>query len=100
MRRRTVLPLIAATVLAAVPAAGADAPRCLNDWSAARAIVKREGLTTVDQLMAQAPAKLGGDVVRLALCHDGETYTYRLTVREPTGALRQFIVDALKPFDP
>ena len=96
---RELIAIAAIVVAAAGPAAAqTDLPQCWNDWSDARAVVKREGLVTVEQLVKQAPVRLGGDIVRVALCESKSGFTYRLVVREPSGTIRQVILDARLPF--
>ncbi len=88
-------------VVAAGPAAAQmDVPKCLNDWSEASVVVRREGLVTVEQLVKQAPAHLGGDIVRVALCQSDTGFFYRLVVRDGSGSIRQVILDARQPFQP
>jgi hypothetical protein len=53
-------------------ASGADAaPRrldCIDDWSVASRIVKKEDLTAVEDLAGPAQRLLGDVIVRAALC--------------------------------
>ena len=71
---------------------------CLSDWSAASVLIKTEGLVTLDHLTKLAPSKLGGDVVRSALCEGKTGYVYKLIVRDKTGQLKTHVVDAKTPF--
>lgn len=80
--------------------ARAEAPQCYSDWSQARAIVSREGLVTVDELVKHGPSKLGGEILRTILCQDGAVFTYRLVVRDSSGTIRQVVVDARRPLGP
>ena len=89
--------LLAAT-LAPLAAFGQSEP-CFADWSAAGAVVKSEGLVTVDQLTKLARSKLGGEVVRTTLCESKGGYVYKLVMREPSGQLNTITVDAKKPFE-
>lgn len=77
----------------------AQADACFSDWSAASIIVKAESLVTVEQLTKLAPAKLGGDVVRSALCETKSGFVYKLVIRDKTGQLKSHVVDAKHPFD-
>ena len=101
MRRRlTALFAFVAVSATAPQAARAEASLCLSNWSEARAVVKREGLVTVEQLVKLVPVKFGGDILRIALCQSDDAFTYRLVIREPSGIIRQLTVDARQPFVP
>ena len=71
---------------------------CMTDWSLAAAVVRKEGLTTVEQLSKLAHKSGAGDIVRTTLCEDGGTYVYRLVVKDRNGQLKSLTVDARKPF--
>lgn len=91
--------IAAATVAMVIAAAEARAGvECITDWSDARAIVKKEGLTTVEVLVRQAPDRLGGEIVRSTLCRDGAHFTYRLIIRDSGGTIKVVTVDARDPF--
>ncbi|MEQ1712665.1 MAG: hypothetical protein ABL908_14865 [Hyphomicrobium sp.] len=99
MMTRTLM--IAATVLSHVAAATASAragETCMADWSVAASVVRKEGLTTVEQLLKLAHKSGAGDIVRTTLCEDGGTYVYRLVVKDRNGQLKTLTVDARKPF--
>lgn len=72
---------------------------CFTDWSTASTIVKAESLVPVDQLAKFAPTKLGGDLVRSALCETETGYVYKLVVRDRAGVVKSLTVDAKHPFD-
>jgi uncharacterized membrane protein YkoI len=86
-----------AAASAPLPAAAQGEP-CFADWAAASAVVKAEGLVTVDQLTKLAPARLGGDVVRTTLCETRAGYVYKLVIRDAAGQIKTITVDAKKPF--
>jgi hypothetical protein len=96
-----ILPVMLATTTLAPAAAFAQAGACFSDWSTAGEVVKSHGLIPVDQLTKLAPSKLGGEIVRIALCeaHDGQDgYVYRLILRELGGGLKTHTLDAKHPF--
>jgi uncharacterized membrane protein YkoI len=78
--------------------AAAQTGTCLTDWTAAGAIVKSEGLVTVDQLTKLAPSKLGGDIVRISLCEAKTGYVYKLVIKDAGGQIKNMVVDAKSPF--
>src|SRR5690606_25341807 len=80
-----------AAMLAAGPAASQST--CYSDWSIARQIIKREQLSTVEQLSALARERKAGDIVKTTLCRDRGRFVYRLIVRRSRGALRTLVVD-------
>lgn len=91
--------LAAATVVTLVAAGEARAGlECFTDWSEARAIVKKEGLVTVEALVRQAPSRLGGEVVRSTLCRNDAVFIYRLVIRDDGGTIKLVTVDAKDPF--
>lgn len=71
---------------------------CMADWSQAASVVRKEGLTTVEQLLKLAHKSGAGDIVRTTLCEDAGTYVYRLVVKDRNGQLKTLTVDARKPF--
>ncbi|MBY0225423.1 MAG: hypothetical protein K2Q28_06420 [Hyphomicrobium sp.] len=83
----------------AVPiyAAGADEV-CIEDWSTAVPVVRSEGLASVEAVTALARKRLKGDVVKVTLCMQGQTYVYRLLMRGRDGRHTRIIVDANRPF--
>jgi uncharacterized membrane protein YkoI len=88
------------TAVAVAPAAWAgEAGRCFETWSEAAIVVMREGLVAIERLASIAGSRLGGEIVKSTLCHDGSRYVYRLIVRPPAGQLRIFSLDARMPFD-
>ena len=93
---RTVLILLATTW--ALNVSWAQTSACFADWSAASAVVKSQGLMTLDQLTKLAPAKLGGEIVRSALCEGENGHVYRLVIRNREGQLKTVVVDAKHPF--
>jgi hypothetical protein len=96
-----ILSVMLATITLAPAAAFAQAGACFSDWSTAGEVVKSHGLIPVDQLTKLAPSKLGGEIVRIALCeaHDGQDgYVYRLILRETGGGLKTHTLDAKHPF--
>lgn len=86
---------ILAAMLAATPAAAES--RCVNDWSVAAPIVRKEGLYTVEQLTAEARGRIKGNIIKTTLCQDDGTWVFRLIVRVK-GNLKLMTVDAKKPF--
>jgi uncharacterized membrane protein YkoI len=76
----------------------AQSSACFSDWSAAAAVVKSEGLVTLDELTKLAPSKFGGEIVRSALCESEKGHVYRLTIRDANGRLMSVVVDAKHPF--
>jgi uncharacterized membrane protein YkoI len=89
--------IVFALALAAVPSArGEDV--CIEDWSAAVPVVKSEGLASVEAVMTLARNRLKGDVVKVTLCVQGQTYVYRLLMRGRDGGYSRVIVDAKRPF--
>ena len=102
MTVRVIAAAVAAVLAVAGGATGGFAsPRetaCIDDWSVATQIVKREKLTTVEELASQAQKQLDGAIVRTALCRDGARYVYRLVIRKRGGEVSRREVDARKPF--
>ena len=89
---------LALTASGVAGAAALERDTCIDSWSEAARIVKKENLTTVEDLAASAERVLGGTIVRTALCKDGERYVYSLVIRKSGGALSRARVDARKPF--
>lgn len=67
---------------------------CFSDWGTAGAIVRKEGLITVEQLAADRKADALGDIVKATLCLEDDTYIYRLVVRDASGQLKSVVVQA------
>lgn len=93
---RELLILIPAVMMLASSSAMA-ASRCINDWSEAAPIVRREGLYTVEKLASEARGKIKGNIIKTTLCQDDATWVFRLIVRVK-GNLRMMTVDAKNPF--
>lgn len=87
--------LLTAMALASTPAGAAS--RCINDWSEAAPIVRREGLYTVEKLTAEARSSIKGNIIKTTLCQDDTTWVFRLIVRVK-GNLKMMTVDAKNPF--
>lgn len=97
----TRIPLIAALALSHVAAASAAAragETCMADWSVAASIVRKEGLTTVEQLISLATKSGAGSIVRTTLCETDGNYVYRIVIKQDNGKLKTMTVDARKPF--
>lgn len=92
--RYLILPILTA-MLAATPVAAAS--RCVNDWSEAAPIVRKEGLYTVEKLTAEARGKIKGNIIKTTLCQDDGKWVFRLVVRVK-GNLKLMTVDAKAPF--
>lgn len=93
----TRIPLIAALAMSQVAAARAG-ETCMADWSVAASIVRKEGLTTVEQLINLANKSGTGSIVRTTLCETDGNYVYRIVVKQDNGKLKSMTVDARKPF--
>ena len=65
----------------------AAAAGCYADWSIAAPIVRKEGLTTVEDLSKLAAAKISGDIVKTTLCEEKGGFVYRLVIRDPQRTL-------------
>jgi hypothetical protein len=93
--------LILASILAFAIGAAAPAQAgetCIDDWSVAAGVVRKEGLATVEQLSQLAKKSGVGDIVRTTLCEGAGAFTYRIVVRDGKGQLKSLTVDARKPF--
>lgn len=93
MRR---LPLLVLALMLAGQSARAE-NRCINDWSEAAPIVRKEGLYTVEKLTAEARSAIKGSIVKTTLCQDDGTWVFRLIVRVK-GNLKMMTVNAKTPF--
>jgi uncharacterized membrane protein YkoI len=71
---------------------------CLTDWAAASVIVKAHDLASFADVTRMAASKLGGDIVRSALCETPTGHVYRLIIRDARGQLTTVTVDAAHPF--
>jgi hypothetical protein len=91
--------LAATLALPPAPAAIGQSLRCYDDWSDAAPIVLNEKLLRARDIQAWARKRLKGKVIRVTLCQDGESYIYRVLVREPKGRIRNRIVDARGPLE-
>ena len=78
--------------------ASAQNAACFADWSSASAIVKSQGLVTLEHLTKLGPSKLGGEIVRSSLCDSPSGFVYKLIVRNSSGQLKNITVDARHPF--
>jgi hypothetical protein len=75
----------------------AAASRCINDWSEAAPIVRKEGLFTVEELTVAARAHIKGNIIKTTLCQDDGVWVFRLIVRHK-GNLSMMTVNAKTPF--
>ncbi len=97
MRRQVLAALIvAATGL--LSAAPVRAETCYADWSEAGPIVKSEGLATAKDVQERARGQVEGKLIKITLCEDGGSYTYRLVFDQPDGKVVDMVVDARAPF--
>ncbi len=92
------LVMIAATIVAGASPARAETAECYDDWSIAAPIVRKEGLTTVEDLSRLAKGRIEGSIIKAVLCTGTEGYTYRLVVRMRGGQTKMLIIDAKTPF--
>jgi hypothetical protein len=91
--------LLLAAALSAGGALAADST-CVDDWSIAAPIVKKEGLVTVEQLSALVRSRLEAIIVKCTLCEEKGGYVFHLVVRGANGKLKSVTVDARSPFGP
>lgn len=92
----TALAAFAAVAMTATAGMSADVT-CMADWGVAGDIVRREKLTTVEELAENAGRKGDGQIVKATLCLEFGGYVYRLVVRDGSGQLRSLKVDAKSP---
>lgn len=81
-----------ATALSPVPSYADDG--CVSDWGAAGTIVREQGLRTVEQVAREGRNGVAGKIVQATLCQAGARYVYRLVVRDPSGLLKNVVVEA------
>jgi hypothetical protein len=91
------LTLIAALGLFPWPAVASDAS-CIESWSEAASVIRKENLVVIEQLSATVRDQLGAEIVRTKLCEKDGRFIYRLVVRAHRGALKDVSVDARTPF--
>ena len=84
----------AAILVCASLSAAAKAEDCLTDWGVAGAIVRRENLMSVSELIKSAAPGIPGTIIKTTLCKDGDDFIYKLVVRDAAGQLRTVVVDA------
>lgn len=92
------LVLMAALMFGGPAAVRAETSECFDDWSIAAPIVRKEGLTTVEDLTRLAKGRIEGHIIKAVLCIGTEGYTYRLVVKMRGGQTKMVIVDAKTPF--
>lgn len=83
---------LSAAALTSVPLFADES--CVSDWGAAGTIVREQGLRTVEQVAREGRNAVSGKIVQATLCHAGAGYVYRLVVRDPSGSLKNVIVEA------
>lgn len=83
---------LSAAALSSVPSYADDG--CVPDWGAAGTIVREQGLRTVEQVAREARNGVTGKIVQATLCQAGTRYVYRLVVRDPSGLLKNVVVEA------
>ncbi len=98
MTRILLIAVLACSHVAAASAAARAGETCMNDWSVAAVVVRKEGLTTVEQLTKLAAKSGAGNIIRTTLCDVDGTYVYRIVLKEENGKLKSMTVDARKPF--
>lgn len=99
LSRPRTLALALALVVFCGGAARAETGTCYDTWSLAAAVVKQEGLISVEELNRQAPKRLDGTIIRVTLCKENDRFVYRVVVKSPGGQVRNLTLDARKPFD-
>lgn len=99
-RRFSFFVLLALAALAPRRVNAEEGDVCFPDWSVAAPVVQREGLVPVEELTQRAQGRMPGSIVKTNLCRENGRYVYRLVVREPSGRLARFAVDARHPFEP
>ncbi len=92
------LVLLAAVTFGGPATVRAETAACYDDWSIAAPIVRKEGLTTVEDLARLAKGRIEGQIIKAVLCIGTEGYTYRLVVKMRGGQTKMVIVDAKTPF--
>lgn len=98
MTRVLLIAALACSQVAAAAAAARAGETCMADWSVAASIVRKEGLTTVEQLIKLAAKSGAGSIVRTTLCEADGTFVYRIVLKDDDGKLKTMTVDARKPF--
>ena len=86
---------IAALVIAAVAQAATAADRhgCLNAKERKAALATHH-FVSLGKVMRQIRVRYPGDIVRVALCHYGQSLAYVLTVLPRNGKVAQASIDA------
>ena len=72
---------------------------CLDDWSVAGRIVRERALVPPKRIRKLARKAYPGELIKMALCKNGERHYYRLVIFEASGKLRTITIDAASPFD-
>jgi len=83
---------LSAAVLSSGPSYANES--CVSDWGAAGTIVREQGLRTVEQVARERRNAVSGKIVQATLCQAGAGYVYRLVVRDPSGSLKNVVVEA------
>ena len=89
-----------ASVITGARAAPPTPTACFVEWSDAAPVVEREQLTSARSVHDLARRHVLGELVRITLCQDAESFIYRLLVRDGQGRVSTFTVDARRPFVP
>ncbi|MCB1510793.1 MAG: hypothetical protein KDJ36_07800 [Hyphomicrobiaceae bacterium] len=91
---------VLAIVAASVSPANAEQVegQCFRDWAAAQSVVRRHRLSSIDQLSRHARKRGAGQVVKAVLCRTGDTFEYRVILRDARGQLTRRIITARAPF--
>lgn len=98
MNRVLLVAALACPHIVAASAVARAGETCMADWSVAASIVRKEGLTTVEQLIKLAASSGAGSIIRTTLCDTDGKYVYRIVIKGDDGKLKTMIVDARKPF--
>lgn len=83
---------LSAAALTSVPLFADES--CVSDWGAAGTIVREQDLRTVEQVARERRNAVSGKIVQATLCQAGAGYVYRLVVRDPSGSLKNVVVEA------
>jgi hypothetical protein len=87
-------------VLAGAPGFGRASAQteqqCFTDWSDAAPVVARERLKPARAVQGAVRDQLGGDVVRITLCREGDGFVYRVVVRGLDGRISNMRLSAVE----
>ena len=90
--------LMAGVLMSTMATPSLAAADCTDNWSDMASAIAANSLVSAKDLRTRAASSVGGNLIKISLCHAYGTYSYQLVFLDQAGKLTTMTVDARNPF--